>query len=133
MVEFALLSGLVAIVLLVGVQIALIGNAALSVSQLSYMGARYASVHPSAPSDQVIGYMQSVASPTITGGTSTTQPLTITISPCAAAPNTLGSPVTVTVQYSLASKIFLPNPFMGVITFPANVSATQTAFCEGGE
>ncbi len=129
MAEFALIMPLALIVLLVGIQLALIGQAAVAVSQLAYTGARYASVHPSYSLGQVQTFMQSVGSPTLmsNGGAD----LNVTMAPCAAPPNTFGSQVQLTLTYNLSSKLFLPNPLFG-ITFPATVTETQTAFCEGG-
>jgi Flp pilus assembly protein TadG len=130
MVEFALLSGLVAIVLLVGVQLAIIGNAQLSVSQLAYSLARYASVNPTKTESDLTSQIANFASPTITG-TAGTQKLEITAFTQCPTTNGMGSPTTVRVQYDFGPMIFLPQNFLGVITFPTNVHSTQTAYCEG--
>jgi hypothetical protein len=120
---------------MVGIQFALIGDCALAVTQLSYVGARYASVHPtyqltsSSGGSDVESYMLSVASPTIMSNSG--NDLTISMpTPCPTT-NSFSNPVTISVQYNLTSKIFLPNPFLG-ISFPTTVQSTQTAFCEGG-
>ena len=65
MVEFAFALPVVLIVLLVGIQFAIIGEAALALGQVNYQGARYAAVNGNATQDQVNTYMLSVASPTI--------------------------------------------------------------------
>jgi Flp pilus assembly protein TadG len=128
MVEFALLSGLIAIVLFVGVQLAIIGNAQLSVSQLAYSLARYASVNPT--QSDLSGQIANFGSPTITS-TAGNQQLAITSFTQCPTTNGMGSPTKVTVQYTFGSMIFLPNPFLGVIKFPTSVSSSQSAYCEG--
>jgi Flp pilus assembly protein TadG len=122
MVEFAITLSLAMILLFVTVQFALIGNAALAVTELAYVGARYASVNNTLDSTAIATYMKSIASPTINennGGD-----LSITLTP-QAAPRTFGTPLTVTISYNLQNKLFLPNPFLG-IQFPTILQNIQT-------
>ncbi len=128
MVEFALLLPLLIIVLFVTIQLALIGMSALALAQADYQAARYAAVNNvNATQALVSSYVLSVASPAITddGGAN----LSVSLNPCASPPNTAGSPVSVTLTYTLQTKLFLPNPFLG-ISFPASLSSTETAYCE---
>ncbi len=143
MIEFALVAGLLVLIALVGIQFAIIGNAALAVNQYAYSVARYASVNyldqnlSNPNSDTSI---QALIPPTISGTNGSGGALaTVTLTPCAAPPNNFGSTVTVTVSYDLVggNKIFLPNPFSiassvlnASVPFPTTVSATQRAFCE---
>ncbi len=134
-VEFAIISGVAIILLVVGIQFALIGQCALAVTQLSYTAARYASVHPDTVTSvsDMSGYILQVASPTLLndGVNQGTDGLTVTMPKGSCpTPNSFGQPVEITVTYQLVSKIFLPNPFLG-ISFPSQVQSTQTAFCEG--
>jgi Flp pilus assembly protein TadG len=126
MVEFAFALPILLVTLLVGIQFAIIGEAALALGQVNYQGARYAAVNTSATQDAVKTYMLSVASPTISanGGTY----LTSTVSP--APPCTYGSSVTVSVSFNAQSLLTLPNPFLG-ITFPTTLTSSESAFCEG--
>ncbi len=128
MTEFALIAPIAVIVLLVGIQLALIGQATVAVSQLAYTGARYASVNPTYTTAQVKSYMLTVGSPTLTGNGGAD--LSVSMTPCAAAPATFGSSVQITLTYDLTTKIFLPNPFLLGISFPTSITETQTAFCE---
>jgi Flp pilus assembly protein TadG len=125
-VEFAIAAPIVAILLLVGIQFAIIGEAYLALGQVNYQGARYAAVYTNATQSQVQSYMVSVASPTISanGGSY----LTSTVSP--APPCTYGSAVTVSVSFDASSLLALPNPFLG-ITFPTTLTSSESAFCEG--
>jgi Flp pilus assembly protein TadG len=120
MVEFAMVMTLALIILLVSIQMAMIGQAALAVSQLAWHGARYAAIHTTETSSEVSAYMISKASPTLKSSD-----LTITVS----GARTFGLPVTVDVNYNPTSNIVLPNPFLG-ITFPTSLTSQQTAMSE---
>jgi Flp pilus assembly protein TadG len=126
MVEFALIATLVCGVVVGGVQSAIIFNAYLAMSDLTYQGARYAAVNPGYTSDQIKTFMQSIASPVLAdnGGAN----LTISMSPNT-TPRAYGQTIAVTVQYSLTNKIVLPNPFLG-ISFPGSIGFTETAMSE---
>jgi Flp pilus assembly protein TadG len=129
MVELALILPIAVVVLLVGIQLALIGQATVAVSQLAYTGARYASVNPNYTQAQVKSYIQSVGSPTLmeNGGAD----LSVSMTPCTLTTGTyLGSSVQLTLTYNLTNKLFLPNPFLLSISFPSSITETQTAFCE---
>jgi Flp pilus assembly protein TadG len=123
-VEFAMIAVLCLVVLLVGIQFALIGQAALAVSQASYLGARTASVNDALTSATLGTAISNQMSPTISGATVS---MTNTADPSCGPPRTYGCPISVTVTYNAASKIFLPN--MG-ITFPTNLTATESAMTE---
>ena len=125
-VEFAFLTILVIFLLIVGVQFAMIGNAALALGQMNYQGARYAAVNPNADQTAVTSYMVSVGSPTVT--TNNGANLTVTLTPNTA--RTFGQPVTVSVVFNAASLVVLPNPFFG-ISFPTQLQSTETAMTEG--
>jgi Flp pilus assembly protein TadG len=133
MVEFALALPIFLVVLLVGIQYAIIGEAALALGQVNYQGARYAAVNTTANQAAVNSYMLSVASPTISaaGGTY----LTSTLSP--APPCVFGTSVTVSVSYDANHLLALPNPFLAIphvfggVNFPATLTNSESAFCEG--
>jgi uncharacterized protein (UPF0333 family) len=128
MVEFALIATIAIMVLVVGIQFALIGQAALAVSQLSFAGARYASVNTSYTQSQIRTYMVQEGSPTITSNNGSN--LTITVTRSTNADGTyFGQPVTVSISYNATSKLILPNPFLG-ITFPTTLTAQETAMQE---
>jgi Flp pilus assembly protein TadG len=137
MVEFALISSVAMMVMMIGIQFALIGQAALAVSQGSSALARYAAVNPGA-----LGTNGTVALPTaaqqllsssiLTNGGSD---LTTTIaSYSGTSTTTTSSPgytdrVVITLSYNAASKIALPNPFFG-ITFPSTLAASDSQMYE---
>ncbi len=126
-VEFALIAPVIIIVMLVGVQFAIIGVAALGLGQVDYQGARYAAVNSSATQSQVQSYMLSVASPIISANSG--QYLTVGLSPT--PPCSFGSTVTVSVTFDVSHLVMLPNPFLGLINFPTSLTNSQAAFCDG--
>ena len=139
-VEFALISTVTMMVMLVGVQFALIGQAALAVSQGSSALARYAAVNP--------GALGTNGTVTVTSGSAAAQllsssiltgssysDLTVTIASytgtTAATTSTPGytDRVLITVSYNAAGKIALPNPFFG-IQFPTTLAASDSQMYE---
>ena len=126
MVEFALIAPLVLLLLLVGVQFAIIGAAALGLGQANYQAARYAAVNPSANQSAVKSFMLSVASPLISAESG--KYVTTSVSP--APPCTFGNTVTVSLSFDVSHLVVLPNPFLGIVSFPSALSSTESAVCE---
>lgn len=131
MVELALLLPVLLIVLLLGIQFAIIGLAALGLGQANYQGARYAAVQCTGSGScssaaDVRTFMLNNSSPMISA--SSGRYLTSTVTP--APPCSFGTSVTVSVTFDTAHLVILPNPFFGV-SFPTSLSSTESAFCEG--
>lgn len=150
MVEFALISVLGLVLMVVGVQYALLGEAALAVSQGSSALARYIAVNstsmgltnaaygPAAPT----AAMQSVLSSSILTGTNDGDLKVTVTSYSGTSGNTTAAPVAtvdrclVQLTYTATSKIVLPNPFMQIphffpgITFPNQLSASDSQMYE---
>jgi Flp pilus assembly protein TadG len=126
-VEFAIIAPIALVVMLIGIQFALIGQAALAVSQASFLGARTASVDGTLTSATLSTAISNQMSPTISGAT-------VTLTPGGAAscgpPRTFGCPFTVAVTYDASSKIFLPSSTLLGITFPTNLTFTESAMTE---
>ncbi len=125
MVELALITPIVLFVMMVGIQFAIIGVAALGLGQVNYQGARYAATNPSASQSTVKTYMVSVGSPIISANSGSYLSATLNPSP----PCTFGTTITVAVTYDARHLIALPNPFFG-IPFPTSLTNSQSAFCE---
>jgi len=143
MVEFALLATFALMLVVVGIQYALIGQAAVAVSQASSALARYAAQNIGAlgTNNGSVTYSKMPAAaqnmlPTslLTGAND--GDLTITINSYAGTTNTqTSSPgfadrCLITLQYTATSKLALPNPFLGLITFPTQLSATDSQLYE---
>ncbi|MBF6561216.1 MAG: hypothetical protein IVW56_13075 [Candidatus Binataceae bacterium] len=124
-VELALIAPVILVVIVVGVQFAIIGVAALGLGQVNYQGARYAAINPGSSQSQVQSYMLSVASPIIAANSGSY--LSSTLSP--APPCAFGSQVTVAVTFDVGHLVMVPNPFLGV-NFPTSLTNSNTAFCE---
>lgn len=138
MVEFALIATLAMVVLLVGIQFAIIGQAALAVSQASYLGARAASVDGTLTSSTLNTTISNKMSPTINGATVALALTNASDANCTAGPgNTraFGCAINVTVSYNATSKLFLPTNWSilggnSLIKFPTNLQATESAMTE---
>ena len=147
-IEFALISVFALAVMLIGIQYALIGQAAVAVSQGSSALARWAAsntanslgtVNGSISGSSLPAAAQEVLSQSIlTNGGSD---LTVTVTSVDGAGNTVGSPqqgnqLTVSLSYATTSKLAVPNPFLAIpplfpgITFPASVAATDSQMYE---
>ena len=142
-VEFAMVAVLALTIMLVGVQFAMLGQAALAVSQGSSAIARYASVNestiPALSSFSGVPNtaMQALLSPSIltNGGNDLTVTIvsyTGTATTITTTPVSLQDRLTVTLSYNAvtANKIVLPNPFLGLVTFPPTLSAQDSQLYE---
>ena len=137
-VEFALMAVLAIIIMTVGIQFALIGQAALALSQGSSVLARYAAVNPGTvgPNGTVAltAPMKQLLSSSIL--TNSGGDLTVTIaSYSGTTTNTTDTPVqtdrlVIRLSYNAKSKIALPNPFLGIVTFPTTLSASDSQMYE---
>ena len=147
-IEFALISVLALAVMLIGIQYALIGQAAVAVSQGSSALARWAASNTGNSLGTVNGSVSGSSLPTaakdvlsqsiLTNGGSD---LTVTVTSVDGAGNTVAAPqqgnqLTVSLSYATTSKLAVPNPFLAIpplfpgITFPANVAATDSQMYE---
>jgi len=124
--EFALVAPLVLILLMVGIQFAIIGAAALGLGQANYQAARYAAINPTASQSAVQSFMLSVASPLITANNGSY--VNTSMSP--APPCAFGNTVTIGLTFDVSHLVVLPNPFLGIVTFPTSLSSTESAVCE---
>ena len=141
MVEFALIATVALTVMLVGVQFAMIGQAALAVSQGASALARYAAVNPGTigPNSSVAAKslrtsaQQLLSSSILTHGGAD---LTVTVaSYTGTTTTTTSSPgytdrAVVSMSYNASSKIFLPTHTLLGITFPTTLSASDSQMYE---
>ena len=139
MIEFALIATITAIVLLVGIQYAMIGQEALALHQAAYQATRYAAINRNATQSDVQCFLlgagsscgsTAAASPTLAknGG----QYITVSMSPSNG--RSFSNPVTITLNFDVcgSGSLFLaPNcgSFLGV-AFPSTLSSTETALTE---
>ena len=137
MVEFALISTVAMMVMFVGIQFALIGQAALAVSQGASALARYAAVNPGALGTNGTVTLPTAASQLLSssiltnGGADLTTTIASYTGTTTATTSTPGytDRVVITLSYNAASKIALPNPFFG-IHFPTALAASDSQMYE---
>ena len=130
MVEFALIATIALIVLMAGIQFAIIGQAALAVSQASYVAARSAAVNTSVTNANISSLVSNQLSPTITAPANALTVNMTTAGDATCIPTrTFGCQVSVTITYDATSKLALPNPFLG-ISFPTTLTSTQKMMTE---
>lgn len=139
-IEFALFASALILLVLGGVQLAIILNAALSVSEYSYAAARYAAVHGTNQVASSYGstIKSNVAPPqtictsgfaNCSGGTGLSVPTVSSADPSGKIIS--GSQVSVSVTYNMSTggKIALPNPFFGV-TIPTSFTNQTSLMAE---
>jgi Flp pilus assembly protein TadG len=145
-VEFAMVSILALVVMMVGVQFALVGQAALALSQGASAIARYAAVNESTLGSSYSGApnaaMQNLLSSSLNTNSWGDLTVTITSYKGGTASTTTTTPVAtvdraaVTLSYVTTNKIALPNPFMKIpglfpgISFPSALSAQDQELYE---
>jgi Flp pilus assembly protein TadG len=148
-VEFAIIAPIALSMMLVGVQYALIGQAAVAVSQGASAIARYAASNPGGlgTNNGTVSYsslppaVQQLLSPSI--ATNGGSDLTITINSfTGSGASETGSPVAasdkvvINLSYVTTSKLAVPNPFrslppiFGGITFPGTVASSDSQMYE---
>lgn len=142
-VEFAMIATLALAVMLIGVQFAIIGQAALAVSQGASALARYASVNPGTVGDSTGNGAVTLNDPmkqllSSSLGTNSWGDLTVTINSYqgTTTTQTTGAPVAtvdrlkINISYNAAGKIVLPSATLLGITFPTNLSASDSQLYE---
>jgi len=138
MVEFAMISSVALAVMLIGVQFAVIGQAALAVSQGSSALARYVAVNPGTFGTQngtatLPSAASALLSPTINDAN-----LTVTIASYQSDGVTVETgtiipsqdQVKISLSYDATSKIFLPTHTILGISFPTALSAAESQLYE---
>jgi Flp pilus assembly protein TadG len=150
MVEFAMVAIVAIFLIVIAIQYALIGQAALALSQAAFAGARYLSVNSSYGLGDLQCYLTGSGTPSAgnTCGPATASPtltktgydgsidLTMSISPTT-TPRSFGQTITVTLTFDTCKSgtIVLGNhsgtcsSFLG-LSFPTTLTATETAMGE---
>jgi hypothetical protein len=141
-VEFALISVLALAIMLIGVQFALIGQAALAVSQGASSLARYVAVNPGAVGPNLNAVKvsslptaaQNLLSPTILTGSGNDLKVT-TVSYKGTTTTVTSSPVQtdrliITLSYDASGRLFLPSNTLLGITFPTSLGASDSQMYE---
>lgn len=113
-VEFAIISLILLIIILGGIQIGIILNTYLSVCHLTREAARYAAVNSGKTDSEILNYIFSIKPANLNSSS-----LDISINPPYSGgtlPSTryTGCPISVGIKYNLSTKMFLPSSFFGI-------------------
>jgi Flp pilus assembly protein TadG len=142
MVEFALLAPLALLLVVLGVQFAIIGRDAVGLSQASYQATRWASsIKPDAQCADVTTYVTNMASPTIqaiisqsgiacgdsTKGVNVVMSWTCPDTTQCTGVRPASTQLRISMTLNVANDLFVPNPFLGV-TLPQTLQSAQTAY-----
>ena len=136
-VEFAMISTLALAVMLIGVQFAIIGQAALAVSQGSAALARYAAVNPTTFGNAYGPAAVPSAAATLLSPTINDANLTVPVSsfkndgtPEAGTIIPSQDQVKVSLSYDASAKIFLPTHTLLGISFPTQLNSAESQLYE---
>jgi len=128
--EFALILPLVFIVLLVGVQYALLGQAALALSQGASGLARYAAVNPGTVSSGKASGLPTAAQQLLSPAILTNSGGDLTVGVTSSPGTGEGDTCTINLSYSTTDTIVLPNNFFGIPLFPSSLTASAADLYE---
>jgi Flp pilus assembly protein TadG len=139
MVEFALGATLTLVVMVVGVQFAIIGQVVLALNQGASTLARYAAVHPGTVSSGAASSLpipaQQLLSPTLLTGSGSD--LTVTVSSLkpdgsseAGTPIQGQDQVIINLSYNAAKKVVLPSSTLLGLSFPTTLTASNSQLYE---
>lgn len=124
LVEFALVTVLLMVLMLVTIQYGIILNTMTTLTHLAREGARYAATAPQSD-DNIKQRILSIAPPQIQ-----LQSSDITVTPTDTSQRITGSPITVTIVYDMRRRLFLPSVFLGVRIFSQTITVRATARIE---
>ena len=114
------------VVIIVGIEGAVLGERSYALTQLAYQGARYAAVNPAYDPTTISNYVLQIA-PTQIDQNSGAQ-LKVNVSPTS-IPRVTGTPVTVTITYTFQHPLSFSPRLFG-LSFPKNISATDITMSE---
>ena len=140
-VEFALISTVALMVMLIGIQFAIIGQAAVSVGQGASALARYAAINPGTlgPNGSVAASSLPTQAYNLLSSTILTNSgadLTVTTASYSGnSTNTTSSPgyndrAVITLSYNASGKIFLPSNSLLGISFPTTLTGSESQMYE---
>jgi len=128
--EFALILPILFIVLLVGIQYAVLGQAALALSQGASGLARYEAVHAGTVNSGKASGLPAPAQQLLSDTILTNGGGDLTVGVTSSPGTGFGDTCKINLTYSAASKIVLPNNFFGIPLFPTTLSASAADLYE---
>ena len=114
------------VVIIVGIEGAVLGQRSYALTQLAYQGARYAAVNPAYDPTTITNYVLQIASGPI--GQNSGAQLKVNVNPTS-IPRVTGTPVTVTLTYTFPHPLSFSPTLFG-LSFPKTISATDVTMSE---
>lgn len=114
------------VVIIVGIEGAVLGQRSYALTQLAYQGARYAAVNPAYDPTTITNYVLQIASGPIDQNSGAQ--LKVNVNPTS-IPRVTGTPVTVTLTYTFPHPLSFSPTLFG-LSFPKTISATDVTMSE---
>ena len=125
-VEMTFMISALLVVIIVGIEGAVLGQRSYALTQVAYQGARYAAVNPAYDPTTITNYVLQIA-PAQIGQNSGAQ-LKVTVSPTS-IPRVTGTPVTVTITYTFPHPLSFSPTLFG-LSFPKTISARDVTMSQ---
>jgi len=114
------------VVIIVGIEGAVLGQRSYALTQLAYQGARYAAVNPAYDPTTISNYVRQIAPAQIDQNSGAQ--LKVNVSPTS-IPRVTGTPVTVTITYTFPHPLSFSPALLG-LSFPSKISATDVTMSQ---
>jgi Flp pilus assembly protein TadG len=125
-VEMAFMISALLVVIIVGIEGAVLGERSYALTQVAYQGARYAAVNPAYDPTTITNYVLQIAPAQIDQNSGAQ--LKVNVSPTS-VPRVTGTPVTVTITYTFPHPLSFSPTLFG-LSFPKHISATDVTMSE---
>ena len=125
-VEMTFMISALLVVIIVGIEGAVLGQRSYALTQLAYQGARYAAVNPAYDPTTIANYVLQTAPPNIDQNSGAQ--LKVDVSPTS-IPRVTGTPVTVTITYTFPHPLSFSPTLFG-LSFPKTISARDVTMSQ---
>ena len=125
-VEMTFMISALLVVIIVGIEGAVLGQRSYALTQLAYQGARYAAVNPAYDPTTITNYVLQIAPPNIDQNSGAQ--LKVNVSPTS-IPRVTGTPVTVTITYTFPHPLSFSPTLLG-LSFPSKISARDVTMSQ---
>jgi Flp pilus assembly protein TadG len=125
-VEMTFMISALLVVIIVGIEGAVLGQRSYALTQVAYQGARYAAVNPAYDPTTITNYVLQIAPAQIDQNSGAQ--LKVNVSPTS-IPRVTGTPVTVTITYTFPHPLSFSPTLFG-LSFPKKISATDVTMSE---
>lgn len=124
--EMTFMISAILVVIIVGIEGAVLGQRSYALTQLAYQGARYAAVNPAYDPTTITNYVLQIAPPQVDQNSGAQ--LKVNVSPTS-IPRVTGTPVTVTITYTFPHPLSFSPTLFG-LSFPSKISARDVTMSQ---